>query len=109
MNKTKTEKAAGSRGMKGSEDRREYIYSVALEVAGQIGAVVSAGIAESGYKLRDITGALKDLVDILDVESDADEQERTARLEKLRREISKGDGGEELAVVLEGVDEAWGK
>ncbi len=88
--------------------RREYIYSVAFEVAKQLGAVVAGGIAESDYKLRDVTGALKDLEDVLDVVSDEDDEERAARLEKLRREAAKNEGGDSLTVVLEGVDEAWG-
>ncbi|MBQ6262119.1 MAG: hypothetical protein IJK58_01230 [Clostridia bacterium] len=100
-------KPGKSRAKKEAERRRDYIYTVAFEVARQIGAVVEGGIAESDYKLRDITGALKDLEDVLDVVSEEDGEEREARLEKLRRDAEKNEGGE-LTVTLEGVDEAWG-
>ncbi len=98
-----------SRAKREAEKRREYIYAVAFDVARQIGAVVEGGIGESDYKLRDITGALKDLEDVLDVVSDEDGEEKAFRLEKLRREAAKADGADELTVTLEGVDEEWGE
>ncbi|MBR3416746.1 MAG: hypothetical protein IKH09_08640 [Clostridia bacterium] len=92
-----------------AEKRREYIYSVAFDVVRQIGDVVGGGLAETDYKLRDITGALKDLEDILDVVSEEDGEEKAFRLEKLRREVTKTEGENELTVTLEGVDEEWGE
>ena len=98
-----------TRAKREAEKRRDFIYSVAFDVARQIGAVVEGGLAESDYKLRDITGALKDLEDILDVVSDEDGEEKEYRLEKLRREVTRSDGEGELTVRLEGVDEEWGE
>ena len=108
MTVNKKRRPRKSREKREAEKRREYIFSVAFEVAKQIGSVVSGGIDGSSFKLRDVTGALKDLRDILDVRSGVDDEEREVRLEKLRREISKSDEKDGLTVVLEGVDEAWG-
>ena len=82
---------------------------LAFDVVRQIGDVVGGGLAETDYKLRDITGALKDLEDILDVVSEEDGEEKAFRLEKLRREVTKTEGENELTVTLEGVDEEWGE
>ena len=109
MTVNKKRKPRKTRAKREAEKRRDFIYSVAFDVARQIGAVVEGGIGESDYKLRDITGALKDLEDVLDVVSDEDGEEKEYRLEKLRREVTKSDGEGELTVRLEGVDEEWGE
>ncbi|MBR6916147.1 MAG: hypothetical protein IKN36_07295 [Clostridia bacterium] len=108
MTENRKRKSRKTKAKREADRRRDFIYSVAFEVARQIGAVVEGGIGESDYKLRDITGALKDLEDVLDVVSDEDVEERAARLEKLRRDAEKNEGGE-LTVTLEGVDGAWGE
>ncbi len=85
---------------------RERIYAIADDITGQMASIVSGGIAGSGMKLRDLTGALKDLEDVFDVRSDDDEAERTARIEKLRRDLGR-DAPEGVTVRFEGMEGSW--
>ena len=62
-------------------------------------------LAAAGIKPRDITGAIKDLEDILHVKSAADLQEQEARIAKLRRE-AEGDTTESVKIVIAGDAEA---
>lgn len=60
--------------------------------------------------LRQLTGALAELKDILDVRCALDEEEQRARIEKLRAEADRGkdEGGKEIAITLGGAEE-WAK
>lgn len=55
--------------------------------------------------LRQLTGTLAELKDILDVRCALDEEEQRARIEKLRREQEQEQDGEAVAVELEGVEQ----
>lgn len=66
---------------------RSRIYDLADKMAGQLEALISAGnIVEMGLKPKDVTGAIKDIADILSVKSDKDMREQEARIAKLEAE-----------------------
>ena len=90
----------------GPDGFRKRIYAIASDVTDQVAAIVAGGIADSGMKLRDLTGALKDLEDVLDVRSEEDATERSVRLEKLRRDLGREESGE-LTVRFEGEAGTW--
>lgn len=69
--------------------------------------VDSATLVRNAKLARGLTGALRDIKDLLDIKSDADVQEQAARIEKLRRDTQRGDGndGSEIVVkLLDGAD-----
>ena len=52
--------------------------------------------------LKQLTGILKDLQDILSRDGSLDTRERQARLQKLEQELNREPEGEGITVVLEG-------
>lgn len=88
---------------------RDKLYELALKVARQLEAMTDdhsvSELAAAGIKPRDITGAIKDLEDILHVKSAADLQEQEARIAKLRRE-AESDTTENVKIVIAGDAEA---
>ncbi len=59
------------------------------------------GIIDRGG-LKQLTGVLKDLKDILVLRTEADTREQEARIARLEREVSRDEGGTQLRVTLEG-------
>lgn len=99
-------------------DYRNTLYDLALRVARQLDEMTNnisvTNLAAAGIKPRDITGAIKDLEDILHVKSAADAEEQAARIAKLRREAMVGigeDSGQKLPtpVFLEDIPKPGGK
>ena len=63
------------------------LYDIAYKVATQLETLVDSGdMVSLGLKPRDVTGALKDLADVLHLRSDADMREQEARIRKLQRD-----------------------
>jgi hypothetical protein len=88
---------------------KEKIYDIAYKLAGQIAEVVERGnIIDYGLRPRDVTGALKDIADILHVKSEADAREQEARIGKLVKD-ARDDTEEkkEIVVRIEGASEEW--
>lgn len=85
-------------------DYRAYLYSIAYKMAKRIDKL--ADLDE--IKPKEITGALKDLKDILDLKSDADLKEQDARIRKLEKEAAEQRNEAKAIVVrIEGADEGW--
>lgn len=59
------------------------------------------GIIDRGG-LKQLTGVLKDLQDILKFDPQLDQQEKYLRLERLRRELDQEENSEGVTVILEG-------
>ena len=92
-------------------DYKGTIYETAFRMAAQLRDLVASGnVAEMGLRPRDVTGALKDIADILAIKSDADVAEQQARIDKLRADAARAqesDEGKEITVRIEGAPEAW--
>ena len=83
-------------------DRVEAFHSVADKLLQQITKAIEDGsVVLSGRGWRDVTGAIKDLMQIKGVQNAADEQEQIARIEKLRKEIAGEKESSEIRVVIE--------
>lgn len=83
--KTKTKNIAKSEATK-----RERIF----EVADKLLDIIEKGLADGsipgkGKSYRDVTGALKDIKDIREIKDPLQEQEQTARIERLRAEAKR--------------------
>jgi len=93
---------------------RSYLYALAYKLAVQLDELVTAcplaALAESkSLKLRDITGAVKDIEEALHLASDADLAEQAARVEKLRREALPEARETGIQVVMSPEAESYGK
>lgn len=86
-------------------DYRSTLYDLAYNVAQQLVDVTKDKTIEEllciGIKPRDITGAIKDLGDILHVKSEADLREQEARIKKLQKEVEADNMDREIKVVIE--------
>lgn len=90
--------------------RVDKFHAVADKLLQQIEAAISDGtVVLSGRGWRDVTGAIKDLMQIKGVQNAADEQEQIARIEKLRKDIAGEETAKEIRVTIEsGLDEYGG-
>ncbi len=77
------------------DDSRELIRSVGLDVARQLSEIVGGGIENTDFKLRDVTGALRDLGDVLGVKNAAE-----------AGHAAPAESGQ-FVIRLEGVSEEW--
>jgi C4-type Zn-finger protein len=58
--------------------------------------------------MKNLSGVLKDIKEILMVRSDADMREQEARIAKLKKEAEKEEHGSgDVTVVIEGGDPSW--
>ena len=91
---------------KEATDYRDKLYSLALKVAQQLEDMTDqnsvSSLAAAGIKPRDITGAIKDLEDILHIKSENDLKEQEARIAKLRKEVESGNEDTSVKVIIAG-------
>lgn len=87
---------------------RTTLYELAYKVANQIGDLTDdnslTDLAVLGISPRQITGAIKDLEDILHIKSDVDIEEQQARIAKLQKEVADDNSKEDktVRVVISG-------
>lgn len=90
---------------------KNRIYDLANKMAEQLEELIySEGVGVGGLKPRDLTGALKDIADILDVKSEAAIREQEARIAKLEAEAKRTtdvDVGREIVVHIDGGSQEW--
>lgn len=90
-----------------SADARATLYKAALEWARTLVGYTREDLEALKWKPRDVTGALKDCADILDLKSDEDIEEQKARIEKLRRDArQEDDRPQTITVTIQG-DKGW--
>lgn len=95
-------------------DYAANIYALASEMVSQLNDLINehtiAELVVIGVKPRDVTGALKDLEDILHIKSAADLREQEARISKLQKEAEKGaDTAQTITVNIAGGEDSWQK
>lgn len=90
---------------------KNRIFDLADKMARQLEEIIDRGnVAEMGLKPRDVTGAIKDIADILDVKSEAAIREQEARIRKLEAEAKRSvetDEGKEIVVRIDGGAPGW--
>lgn len=81
---------------------KDTAYALLGKLQKAVDSVDSEQLVRNVKLARGLTGALRDIKELLDIKSEADTQEQQARIEKLRREIQKADdgGGNEITVRL---------
>lgn len=93
-------------------DYRAEIYDLAALVLGQLKDMCKnhtvEELADMKIRPRDITGAVRDLEEVLHIKTDADIQEQKARIENLRRQAD-GDRDETVIVRFADGDEDLAK
>lgn len=86
-------------------DYKSTLYSLAYKIAIQLVEMTEENtvtdLVAIGIKPRDITGAIKDLGDVLHVKSETDLEEQEARIEKLRKEAQAEQGSNDIKVVID--------
>lgn len=86
-------------------DYKSTLYSLAYKIAIQLVEMTEENtvtdLVAIGIKPRDITGAIKDLGDVLHVKSETDLKEQEARIEKLRKEAQAEQGSNDIKVVID--------
>lgn len=92
-----------------SSEYKKEIYAIAYDMAGRLKKLIKGRSMQKlialGLKPRDITGAIKDLSDILNVRSADDLAEQRARINKLEREAEEAEATKEVRVIMTGVEE----
>ena len=93
-------------------DCKSTLYELAKKVAGQIDSFINeydlSAMIAAGIKPKDITGALKDLKDVLDIKSEADIKEQDARIRNLQRQANAADdSAKAIEITVKGYDDEW--
>lgn len=87
-------------------DHKSTIYETAVKLAKQLQEFVDSGeVFKKVQRPRDVTGALKDISDVLHIKSESDAREQEARINKLIADAKRGeeaDSGREIVVRIEG-------
>ena len=100
---TKTLKEAEDKAV----DYKSTLYDLAYKVAQDLVKFTTdysiSELVSLGVKPKDITGAIKDLEDVLHVKSEADLREQEARIANLQRQAAASeDTSKEITVVFQG-------
>ena len=91
-----------------ASEAKALLYETAMEMIRQLNALAKDGAYDGNLKPRDVTGAMKDCRDILDLKSDIDIEEQRARIDKLRREAQEEKNEpKSITVTIEGGGEGW--
>jgi hypothetical protein len=90
-----------------TSEARAILHEAALTWAKRLLEYTPEEVENLKWKPKDITGALKDCVDILGVKSDDDIKEQSARIAKLEREAAEQNDTKDIRVVIEGAGDGW--
>ena len=91
---------------------KSTIYDLAFKVSEQLEQLINehplAALVALGLKPRDITGAIKDIEDILHIKSESDIKEQEARIKNLQKQ-AEDESRDEKAVTINicGGDKSW--
>lgn len=89
-------------------EARDILYEAALNMARQLAGITAEGVYPTGWKPKDVSGALKDCRELLEIRSAEDMDEQKARIAKLKKEIDEAkEEGKTITVKIEGASETW--
>ena len=87
-------------------DYKSTLYDLAYDIAMQLKTMTQGrtieDLARAGLKPRDITGAIKDIEDILHIKSDADMREQEARIKNLQKQVEEDSVDRSITIRIEG-------
>ena len=87
-------------------DYKSTIYDLAYDIALQLKNMTQGktieDLARAGLKPRDITGAIKDIEDILHIKSEADMREQEVRIKNLQKQVEEDSVDRKITVHIEG-------
>jgi len=96
-----------------ASDYKSTLYDLAYNIAIQLKNMTQdrtiEDLARAGLKPRDITGAIKDIEDILHIKSEADMREQEARIKNLQKQIDDDNGNKEITVHIQGTANEYSK
>ena len=108
LTEVKTESKTIEKASDIASEAKALLYETAMEMIRQLNALAKDGAYDGNLKPRDVTGAMKDCRDILDLKSDIDIEEQRARIDKLRREAQEEKNEpKSITVTIEGGGEGW--
>ena len=85
----------------------KILREAALEMARRLLGLAKDFKPSSILKAKDITGALRDCREILDIRSEKDLKEQDARIAKLEREAAQESENKSVTVRIEGAGDGW--
>lgn len=89
-------------------EARDILYEAALNMARQLAVITAEGEYPTGWKPKDVSGALKDCRELLEIRSEEDMDEQKARIAKLKKEIDEAkEEGKVVTIRFEGEAEKW--
>lgn len=87
-------------------DYKSTLYDLAYDIAMQLKTMTQGrtieDLARAGLKPRDITGAIKDIEDILHIKSEADMREQEARIKNLQKQVEEDSVDRSITIRIEG-------
>lgn len=90
--------------IKSSQKYRDTLYDLAYKVASDLVKMTNdhnmSELIALGIKPRDITGAIRDLKDSLDIKSDIDIKEQEQRIANLRKQVESSDEDKSIKVTI---------
>lgn len=111
--KSKVEAKTLAKAEQKASDYKSELYEIAFAMAAKLRETAENHTVDEllsiGLKPRDITGALKDIGDVLHVKSDADLREQEARIANLKKQADTADANKEIKVTISGDIEEYAK
>lgn len=108
---TKTMNAISSQRVEQIVKIHDTSYALLNKLQEAVDQVDSTALVRNSKLARGLTGALRDIKELLDIKSDADMQEQAARIDKLHRDAQREEssGNDEIIVkLMDGADD-YGK
>jgi hypothetical protein len=106
-------KQATKQAVKQETDYRQKFYDLGALILGQIEDMCKTHtvkeLADMKIRPRDITGAVRDLEEVMHIRTEADLQEQKARIENLKRQADQGSRDETVIVRFADGDEDLAK
>lgn len=94
-------------------DYKSTLYNLAYDIAIQLKTMTQGKTIEdlvrAGLKPRDITGAIKDIEDILHIKSEADMREQEVRIKNLQKQVDDDNENREITVHIQGSANEYSK
>ena len=99
---TKTIKKAVNKASEYKSTLYDLAYDIAMQLKDMTSGKTIEDLAKAGLKPRDITGAIKDIEDILHIKSEADMREQEARIKNLQKQVEDDSIDKKITIRIEG-------
>lgn len=106
---TKTIKNAVNKASEYKSTLYDLAYDIAIQLKTMTQGKTIEDLAKAGLKPRDITGAIKDIEDILHIKSEADMREQEVRIKNLQKQVDDDNENREITVHIQGSANEYSK